>query len=68
MTGSDLDSERLAIKTEQSDGATPQLKRSDSSFTRKRGYEDNDYGDEKTRQPDDYARRKRRSQVASAYR
>lgn len=46
----------------------PQLNRSDSSLTRKRSYDDTDQDDEKLRQQDDHTRRKRRSQVASAYR
>jgi len=68
MAGSDFEPEKTAIKSEQDAGSIPQLKRSDSSFARKRSYEDTDYDDQKTRQPDDYARRKRRSQVAAAYR
>jgi hypothetical protein len=64
MAGSDFES----AKTEQTVGAVPQLKRSDSSFARKRSYEESDHEDQKTHQPDDHARRKRRSQVAPAYR
>jgi hypothetical protein len=68
MAGSDFEPQKLVTKNGQDAGPTPQLKRSDSSFARKRSYEDTDYDDQKTRQPDDYARRKRRSQVAPAYR
>lgn len=46
----------------------PELKRSDSSLTRKRSYDDTDKDDEQLRQQDDHTRRKRRSQVAPAYR
>ncbi|KAK7188178.1 hypothetical protein DPSP01_001722 [Paraphaeosphaeria sporulosa] len=46
----------------------PQLKRNDSSFARKRSYEDTDQEDGQTRQQDDHTKRKRRSQVDAAYR
>jgi len=45
-----------------------QLKRGNSSFARKRSYEDSDNEDGKQRQHDDHTKRKRRSQVDSAYR
>ncbi|KAF2451415.1 hypothetical protein P171DRAFT_5826 [Karstenula rhodostoma CBS 690.94] len=45
----------------------PQLKRNDSSFARKRSYEDTDQEDGHTRQQDDHTKRKRRSQVDAAY-
>lgn len=46
----------------------PQLSRNESSFARKRSYEDTDQEDGHTRQQDDHTKRKRRSQVDAAYR
>ncbi|EAT83847.2 hypothetical protein SNOG_08679 [Parastagonospora nodorum SN15] len=66
MAGSDFEPDKPVIKEDGSDG--PTLTRSGSSFSRKRSYEDADHGDEKLRQQDDYTKRKRRSQVESAYR
>jgi hypothetical protein len=66
MAGSDFD-EKPNINTAE-DAALPGLSRSDSSFSRKRSYEDADHNDEKPRQQDDYTKRKRRSQVDAAYR
>ncbi|KAH4002268.1 hypothetical protein HBI26_058120 [Parastagonospora nodorum] len=65
MAGSDFEPDKPVIKEDGSDG--PTLTRSGSSFSRKRSYEDADHGDEKLRQQDDYTKRKRRSQVESAY-
>jgi Zn-finger nucleic acid-binding protein len=66
MAGSDFEPDKPVIKEDGSD--VPTLTRSGSSFSRKRSYEDADHGDEKLRQQDDYTKRKRRSQVESAYR
>lgn len=66
MVGSDFDSEKRS--NEQDAPHIPSLERSDSSFSRKRSYEDADHGGEKQRQQDEYAKRKRRSQVDAAYR
>ena len=46
----------------------PALKRSESSFARKRSYGDTEHEDAHTRQHDDHSKRKRRSQVDTAYR
>jgi hypothetical protein len=68
MAGSDFEPDKPASNVKEESSESPALTRSDSSFNRKRSYEDADHGDEKPRQPDDYTKRKRRSQVESAYR
>jgi hypothetical protein len=45
----------------------PQLERSDSSFSRKRSYDNIDATEDQLRQQDDDAKRKRRSLIADAY-
>ncbi|KAF2708829.1 hypothetical protein K504DRAFT_380862 [Pleomassaria siparia CBS 279.74] len=70
LAGSDFD-EKPSDEIETTPAPTPevpQLIRSDSSLTRKRSYDDTDQDDEKLRQQDNHTRRKRRSQVAPAYR
>ncbi|KAF2688194.1 hypothetical protein K458DRAFT_176384 [Lentithecium fluviatile CBS 122367] len=67
MAGSDFESEKTTNGAGKTAGGATQLRRSDSSFTRKRSYEDTDTDDQKMRQHDDHAKRKRRSQVAPAY-
>ncbi|PSN61871.1 hypothetical protein BS50DRAFT_147413 [Corynespora cassiicola Philippines] len=67
LAGSDPEETRPPSGAEKAPGHVPHLKRSDSSLTRKRSYDDTDQDDEKTRQQDDHMRRKRRSQVAPAY-
>ncbi|KAH7089214.1 hypothetical protein FB567DRAFT_591322 [Paraphoma chrysanthemicola] len=64
MAGSDFEPEKPgdANTTEESSTTVPALSRSDSSFSRKRSYEDADHGDEKPRHHDDHTKRKRRSQ------
>jgi hypothetical protein len=66
MVGSDFEPEKP--NGDHSEDAPPDLSRSDSSFSRKRSYEDADNSEEKPRQQDDYTKRKRRSQVDAAYR
>ncbi|KAH7398402.1 hypothetical protein BKA66DRAFT_407481, partial [Pyrenochaeta sp. MPI-SDFR-AT-0127] len=68
MAGSDFDSEKPGIRAEQDLPAVPKLQRSDSSFARKRSYEDTDQEGEKLHQQDDQTKRKRRLQVDAAYR
>jgi hypothetical protein len=70
LAGSDFDEKPSPVIDVAPDPTpeSPQLKRSDSSLTRKRSYDDTDQDDEKLRQQDDHTRRKRRSQVAPAYR
>jgi hypothetical protein len=68
MVGSDFDPDKPVSNVKEESSDPPAFTRSDSSFNRKRSYEDADHGDEKPRQPDDYTKRKRRSQVESAYR
>jgi hypothetical protein len=60
--------EEINHKVEKDAATVPQLTRGDSSFTRKRSYEDTDQEDGHTRQQDDHTKRKRRSQVDAAYR
>lgn len=67
MVGSDFGSEKPGGSNEPESSTVPSLQRSDSSFSRKRSYEDADQGG-KLRQQDDYSKRKRRSQVDAAYR
>jgi hypothetical protein len=67
MAGSDFEPEKPNSNTVE-EGSLPGLSRSDSSFSRKRSYEDADHTDEKPRQQDDHTKRKRRSQVDAAYR
>jgi hypothetical protein len=70
MAGSDFELEKPSggDNIEEQNAAGPILHRSDSSFSRKRSYEDADHGDERPRQQDDHTKRKRRSQVDAAYR
>jgi hypothetical protein len=68
MVGSDFESEKTRGNADKEGSAIPALTRSDSSFSRKRSYEDSDHGDERARQQDDFTKRKRRSQVDAAYR
>ncbi|KAH8728692.1 hypothetical protein GQ44DRAFT_608866, partial [Phaeosphaeriaceae sp. PMI808] len=67
MAGSDFESEKLSSSAEREYSSGPTLSRSDSSFSRKRSYEDADHS-EKAPQHDDHTKRKRRSQVDAAYR
>jgi hypothetical protein len=60
MAGSDFGSEKPAGGDHEASNPAPHLHRSDSSFSRKRGYEDIDQ--------DDHTKRKRRSLVDAAYR
>ncbi|KAF1846641.1 uncharacterized protein K460DRAFT_367386 [Cucurbitaria berberidis CBS 394.84] len=66
MAGSDFDSERPSNGNEQ-EAAVPSLTRSDSSFARKRSYEDTDHDSERPQQQDDNTKRKRRTQANAAY-
>lgn len=71
MAGSDFEPEKPSDGDANDQGMTEMhavLHRSDSSFSRKRSYEDTDQDDGKPRQHDDHTKRKRRSQVESAYR
>lgn len=67
LAGSDFEAERGTNGTDRNSGSIPLLERSDSSFSRKRSYDDSDQNDEKMRQQDDHTKRKRRSEVAAAY-
>lgn len=67
MAGSDFDPESQGNEPQQDAPVIPSLDRSDSSFSRKRSYEDADQEHEKLRQQDDHSKRKRRSQVDAAY-
>ena len=67
LAGSDFEVEKATKENESASISVPTLERSDSSFSRKRSYDDSDQTDEKTRQPDDHTKRKRRSEVAAAY-
>jgi hypothetical protein len=60
MAGSDFGSEKPAGGDHDAPTIVPHLHRSDSSFSRKRGYED--------AEQDDHTKRKRRSLVDAAYR
>jgi hypothetical protein len=60
MAGSDFGSEKPAGGDQDTSTIAPHLHRSDSSFSRKRGYED--------AEQDDHTKRKRRSLVDAAYR
>jgi hypothetical protein len=68
MAGSDFEPENHGHGSQQDMPAIPSLDRSDSSFSRKRSYEDADQEHERLRQHDDHSKRKRRSQVDAAYR
>ncbi|CAO2654854.1 Nn.00g115870.m01.CDS01 [Neocucurbitaria sp. VM-36] len=68
MAGSDFDSEKPSHGTGQEPTVIPPLKRSDSSFARKRSYEDTDHDNERSQQQDDNTKRKRRAQIDAAYR
>lgn len=68
MAGSDFEPEKPSSTTERETGDIPALHRSDSSFSRKRSYEDADHGDDTPGQHEDHTKRKRRSQVDAAYR
>ncbi|KAF2829198.1 hypothetical protein CC86DRAFT_185972 [Ophiobolus disseminans] len=67
MAGSDFEPEKPSTSTDKDSSVVPTIHRSDSSFSRKRSYEDADHGDEKPRQQDDHTKRKRRAQVDAAY-
>ncbi|KAF1919757.1 hypothetical protein BDU57DRAFT_513026 [Ampelomyces quisqualis] len=67
MAGSDFGPEKPESITAKDDSAIPTLTRSDSSFARKRSYEDADHDNEQPRQHNDYTKRKRRSQVDAVY-
>ncbi|KAF2738995.1 hypothetical protein EJ04DRAFT_509149 [Polyplosphaeria fusca] len=67
LAGSDFEVETNADGAGKVSEAVPKVQRSDSSFSRKRSYDDTDQ-DEKLRQQDDHIRRKRRQpEVAAAY-
>ncbi|KAG9194638.1 hypothetical protein G6011_04673 [Alternaria panax] len=66
MAGSDFEPENPSSGTQQDTPAAPSLDRGDSSFSRKRSYEDAEH--ERLRQQEDHSKRKRRSQVDAAYR
>jgi hypothetical protein len=68
MAGSDFEPENPSNGTQQDMPAAPSLDRGDSSFSRKRSYEDADHEHERLRQQEDHSKRKRRSQVDAAYR
>jgi hypothetical protein len=71
MAGSDFEPEKPNSSNEngpENPELPASLQRSDSSFSRKRSYEDADHGDGTPRQQDDWTKRKRRSQVDAAYR
>ncbi|KAF2473862.1 uncharacterized protein BDR25DRAFT_125665 [Lindgomyces ingoldianus] len=70
LVGSDFEAEPPANANsgdKSQPPSVPKLERSDSSFSRKRSYDDTDQDDEKLRQQDDHTRRKKRPQVAAAY-
>ncbi|KAF2855678.1 hypothetical protein T440DRAFT_160419 [Plenodomus tracheiphilus IPT5] len=67
MVGSDFESEKPSNNDEHDSSAVRSLQRSDSSYSRKRSYEDADKDEEQLRQQDDHSKRKRRSQVDAAY-
>jgi hypothetical protein len=68
MAGSDFEPDPPSNEAQQGASTTPSLDRSDSSFSRKRSYEDTDHEHERMRQQEDHSKRKRRSQVDAAYR
>lgn len=68
MAGSDFDSDKPIDPTEADASAVPSFQRSDSSFSRKRSYDDADHAEGKSEHQDDHSKRKRRSQVDAAYR
>jgi hypothetical protein len=68
MAGSDFEPENPSNETRQDVPNAPSLDRGDSSFSRKRSYEDADHEHERLRQQEDHSKRKRRSQVDAAYR
>jgi len=68
MAGSDFEPENPTNGRQEEMSAAPSLDRSDSSFSRKRSYEDADHEHERQRQQEDHTKRKRRSQVDAAYR
>lgn len=68
MAGSDFaESEKPCDPKDDASSVAPTLQRGDSSYNRKRSYEDADKDEEQLRQHDDHSKRKRRSQVDSAY-
>ncbi|KAL5118098.1 hypothetical protein ACEQ8H_003933 [Pleosporales sp. CAS-2024a] len=67
MAGSDFEPEKSIDHVKGQDSGNPALMRSDCSISRKRSYEDADHSEQQPRQQDDYTKRKRRSQVESAY-
>jgi hypothetical protein len=68
MAGSDFEPDPPNSEAHHDASTTPSLDRSDSSFSRKRSYEDTDHENERMRQQEDHSKRKRRSQVDAAYR
>ncbi|KAI0590475.1 PAT1 domain-containing protein [Pyrenophora tritici-repentis] len=68
MAGSDFGPENPTNGGQEETSAAPSLYRSDSSFSRKRSYEDADHEHERQRQQEDHTKRKRRSQVDAVYR
>ncbi|EOA86932.1 uncharacterized protein SETTUDRAFT_153696 [Exserohilum turcica Et28A] len=68
MAGSDFEPGNQGDGTPQDAPAVSSLERSDSSFSRKRSYEDADQEHARLRQQEDHSKRKRRSQVDAAYR
>jgi hypothetical protein len=68
MAGSDFEPDPPNNGAQQGGSTTPSLHRSDSSFSRKRSYEDTDHEHERIRQQEDQSKRKKRSQVDAAYR
>ncbi|RMZ72629.1 Zinc finger CCHC-type [Pyrenophora seminiperda CCB06] len=68
MAGSDFGPENPTNGGHEDRSAAPSLDRSDSSFSRKRSYEDADHEHERQRQQEDHTKRKRRSQVDAVYR
>jgi hypothetical protein len=68
MAGSDFEPEQPNPDPKEQHPVIPALERGDSSFSRKRSYEDADHSDEKPQQQDDYTKRKRRAPVDAAYR
>ncbi|KAF2121352.1 hypothetical protein BDV96DRAFT_640746 [Lophiotrema nucula] len=69
LAGSDFEADKPVNETDSASHAIPKLQRSDSSFSRKRSYDDGgEQNDEKLRQQDDHTRRKRRQPEVAAYR
>jgi hypothetical protein len=66
MVGSDFEPEEPIGNGGNDNAGAVKLERSDSTYSRKRSYED--AGDDKPRNHDDHTKRKRRMQVDAAYR